>query len=830
VLITNFAAGELSETLFGRTDLPQYYQGAARLENFDVIPTGGIRRRRGTRRMAALPREMRIISFILDRETHYLLGFFPRLADDDGGFQSAAVQFFKNGAPHGEPVLDGTGGISLPATMREINELQYAQDYRTMIVAHANYPPLMITLTDDGPAIQPISINILVDTVKKDGLIDPSPNEQDKTYAGGYLTGEGQYPACVTFFNGRLVFAATKLNRQRIFASRVNDYTNFSTYKRYLTEKREYTVIRGTAVNGSRIISVDPLAGPLSFTRNITDYFVDSELLFPAGTKIVKVYSDTGGMKIEVTSECIFNPPQIPGEPAAVTAWKNEADYYEANPNSASLEAWSVYFPDILPDPNIVWRDKYGVVYAHVTYLHLVVYKPDGSFAGEDWLAMTQSDADRVKYTDNANYDWLRLERVKPWLRSFNEAAIFEDGPGRLGEAITRLGHNLVNYWFYQLQSDWYYGTPDSIYQRIMNLMDTTTDAYIPFYASDLLIDEYATPEDGFTFEIASDMSDAIKWLAQNKALVVGTETAEWIVPRETTAVNIQAILNSRYGSDRVQATTIGDAVVFLQSGKKSIVEYYIPQQDSNFRANNMAMLSDAMLRESPAFDLDFVSTPYTKICISREDGTVAALLYERSAGTFAWGRITTRGAVRSVAAIPGPSGYDELYLVVQRDGLFFLERLAEDDGTFLDSFRQWDGDGDGYAGDAVVYDERTNRTFPLSRPDELPPAADGDHPRWIGYLYRSVMRTMPVLANDRMRKQRITGLAFRFLDSFLPDVTSLAGGRAIQTDTISNLKEPYSGVHRIPFPGAWDEDAQAEITCDQPAPVTVLALNAEAQ
>ncbi len=62
MLITNLAAGELSETLFGRVDLPQYHSGAARLENFDVIPTGGIKRRSGTERITSLDGDARIIS------------------------------------------------------------------------------------------------------------------------------------------------------------------------------------------------------------------------------------------------------------------------------------------------------------------------------------------------------------------------------------------------------------------------------------------------------------------------------------------------------------------------------------------------------------------------------------------------------------------------------------------------------------------------------------------------------------------------------------------------------------------------------------------------
>jgi hypothetical protein len=182
------------------------------------------------------------------------------------------------------------------------------------------------------------------------------------------------------------------------------------------------------------------------------------------------------------------------------------------------------------------------------------------------------------------------------------------------------------------------------------------------------------------------------------------------------------------------------------------------------------------------------------------------------------------------VATVPGPSGYDELYLVVERDGVapgdkqYFLEILRDDGEVYLDSFRPYAGpaDADGYGDGAVVYDPVTGKTYPASPP----PIVTG----FIGYPYKSVMRSMPILANNQMKKQRITTLVFRFLRSFLPKVTSIAGGKTIKTDAITNLSEPFTGVWEIAFPGTWDEDVRFELTHDQPTPVTLLALNAEAQ
>jgi hypothetical protein len=259
-----------------------------------------------------------------------------------------------------------------------------------------------------------------------------------------------------------------------------------------------------------------------------------------------------------------------------------------------------------------------------------------------------------------------------------------------------------------------------------------------------------------------------------------------------------------------------------------------------------MAMLSRNMLHESPAFDFDFISAPYTKIFVSREDGTMACLLYERSTGTFAWGRITTgreivadgvrtrTGLVKSVATIPGPSGYDDVYLVVQRGEAFFLERHSEriredpagDEAVYLDSYRRWDGDAADYTEDAVVYDERDNRTYPVTQ-GPVP-----EHVMWVGYPYESRVRSMPVLANDRMRQNVIKSLLIRFNDSFMPKARSVSmeegKEREGNTDTIGR-PEPYSGIVKIPFPGVWDRDVFFELVHDRPTRCRVLAVNAEA-
>jgi hypothetical protein len=324
-------------------------------------------------------------------------------------------------------------------------------------------------------------------------------------------------------------------------------------------------------------------------------------------------------------------------------------------------------------------------------------------------------------------------------------------------------------------------------------------------------------------------MRDGIRWICQNKHLIIGTESAEWIIPSGVHATGIQAVLNSRYGSNKIQPAVAGDAVCFFRAGGKSVLEYGIPLQDSYMRASDLALLDKEALAESPAADFDFVSAPYTRLFIVREDGTVVTFLRGGETGVFAWARFRTEGEAVSVAAAPGPSGYDDVFIMVKIGSAFFLERFTPADEreavktapgypVYLDCHKAWAGDASGYTSKAVVYDEDTKTVY---RAGSYPPAASG---RWIGYPFESEVTSMPVLANDRMKPNIIKNLSLRLRESGLPVVVSLPNN----VETALTGEEPFSGIKKINFPGAFGADVFFRIKHDKPAPCRILAINAE--
>lgn len=123
---TNFTAGELSPDLLGRGDLRAYENGAARLRNVFIQPTGGVVRRAGLRHLDSLPGGGRLIAFEFNSEQAYLLAL------TEG---SCAV--FMGGAR--------VATFATPWTEAQLAEIAWTQSADSLLIVHADVAPRIIT-------------------------------------------------------------------------------------------------------------------------------------------------------------------------------------------------------------------------------------------------------------------------------------------------------------------------------------------------------------------------------------------------------------------------------------------------------------------------------------------------------------------------------------------------------------------------------------------------------------------------------------------------------------------------------------------------------------
>lgn len=104
----NFSGGEISPSLFGRSDLQAYYKGAAEIENFVVSKEGTLRKRHGITSFMELPEDhsrCKIIPYKYDRSEG---GFFILYAPSDAPTVCRVELYTKAGEKRSWEVDGGT--------------------------------------------------------------------------------------------------------------------------------------------------------------------------------------------------------------------------------------------------------------------------------------------------------------------------------------------------------------------------------------------------------------------------------------------------------------------------------------------------------------------------------------------------------------------------------------------------------------------------------------------------------------------------------------------------------------------------------------------------
>ncbi len=124
----SFTAGEITPRLFGRGDLRAYENGASRLRNVIIHPTGGVGRRPGLRFVDTLPAKARLVAFEFNTEQVYLLAF-----------TDSALRIYKDGAL--------SASIATPWTAAQLDQINWTQSADTLLVVHPDTPPKKITRT-----------------------------------------------------------------------------------------------------------------------------------------------------------------------------------------------------------------------------------------------------------------------------------------------------------------------------------------------------------------------------------------------------------------------------------------------------------------------------------------------------------------------------------------------------------------------------------------------------------------------------------------------------------------------------------------------------------
>ena len=765
MLITNFASGELSPNLNGRVDIQQYYQGAAKIENFEIVPTGGIKRRPGTERIATLSGQSRIIPFIVDKNKVYILQFClnPEYDPQTEGSKPGLIKVWERGVLGSYSPI-ATVGVDY-SSLADMEKIQYAQNYDTMVFVHKDYPPYMLKVSGTTFNFSAMQFDFWPDVELDDDYTDADGKPGYIMIVSGV-----NFPTKTTDANGNIIF----------------DY---------------YTLINGVSTPTSKKYSPD----------TIDFYCIKDGKLWKYDNTNSKwlIY----GEDPDIDTELFATEHKYPG----CVAFFNNRMFF-----ASTDEKPQAVYASAAPDKTGTQYNVFTTYKKYVT-LNKVVKDADLHLFSCD---LYKSDIDTVNHRITLRNVTQNFETAGVLKTDITKYYISSD-IFNIGVKVISATENTLTIDTTTVTEAW--GDEETVKTNLVmsiQLWRTPNTASSEDYEYIVVSRNITTADCSLFFELASDQNDAIKFMSSNRFLAIGTESSIWSVEPGISALSINAVMQGRYGSDDIQGQAVETATVYFAQGKKGIREFYYDGQNSAFTTNNIALLADHILRESAAVDFDYMTNPYSRLLIVRQDGTVAEMLYDKTNGVMAWSRlIMSKGKIKSCAVTRGEDENDLVFFVVKDGDSYFMELLDLGSNVYLDSRKSFEsGDSTtGYTEGAVIYNETKGEYCPY---DDIPTGFIGTgDTAYIGYLFRSYIKSMPVIGRDPSKRQRINALLVPFLDSFKP-IMKCPG---LADEKFTSIKDvPYSGIATVTYPGVTEHDVCFELEAEKPERVNILSIDAQ--
>ena len=177
--------------------------------------------------------------------------------------------------------------------------------------------------------------------------------------------------------------------------------------------------------------------------------------------------------------------------------------------------------------------------------------------------------------------------------------------------------------------------------------------------------------DDSLFFTLASTTGGRLQWLVSKSSLLIGTTLDEWSLSSSSatgplTPTNVQAQVQSNYGSTSIPAMVVNDTVLYVQRMSRKIRELIYTFSSETWVSNDITVLSEQTTR-TEITEVAYQRVPDAIYWFVRGDGQLVSLTYEREQQVVGFSRHTTDGVFESVASINGADGEDEVWVAVRR-------------------------------------------------------------------------------------------------------------------------------------------------------------------
>lgn len=749
--ISSFQQGEFSRKMDARSDLEVYKGGCRTLQNFRVLPQGGVERRTGTEKMyesnnGAGDLPSRLFPFEFSALTSYVveIGF---------GF----IFIHDSNAPTGTAPYTPTTINAIPyQATDDLRDLQFIRSFDTMIITHPNRPPCVLERTVGEPdpeftfKVIEYTYPPLFETNETTRLLEPfvvaPPTWQ---FGGGVTYNVGDKVQQGTGFYIALV-STTPTSAQDfeddLIAGKwveINPFAGGETVDIKFTDNGvAEPLLRPTDLDsewgvdyrrtaGQQIIKANFSGTTSGYTDPLTVSFATFEVETDgawAGSIIVErsvnsgdswenyvIIGDTTGLP---NRNFLYVSPLTEAANTLVRV-KYTAD--SALPPSAQLNLTLrtteplikglIRFTEI-PAGNII--DSISTDGVNMTLTMVNDHKlQDGDsvvlrgipFSGDDpniQGIVSDSTGDskvfKIPFTSTGTYTPDADSRIA--FCSRGKALIKSD----LGSRYTGQSNGVDQYtntllWAEGAFSDTNgYPRCAEIYQNRLWFIGTYAEPstiYASLFGDLFNFSESDTNDSSLKRQIAS--SEDTQFLIGKKFLFAGsTGTALTIRSANTDELinqyNLDTQPETAYGSSSAQALISNDVIIYAQHNRLNLREMVYSQEQQAFASKNLNILAEHI---TEGFIVEFFNQkqPTQTIWCVKGDGDIALLTYEKEAEVTGWASIKTDGEFISGCALTGLNE-DIIWMSVKRGDKYILERFVDADTRpwYVDSGVEYDG------------------------------------------------------------------------------------------------------------------------------------------
>lgn len=872
--LENFAAGEISPTWRGRVDTNLPTHGVESLENFYIMPTGGLRRREGTYIVTEAlnsAAQSILVPYVHDPETTYVLEFSGET------IRIVGTNTTENGTPT-SPASSSGGGSSSGSTTIPAPDSVFTNSTFTTDLSGWTFGDFSAVDGDTGTADWDSA---------DDGCV--------------HMTAQGTFPGSHQVALLRQSPTITNLTAgvEYIFTLRMKSAAGYTD----TLESGVGVMIFGVDSEGNNLItsqSVDQTTINTTFEDYTITHTPDDSL---SNVVIALIVSSLDGTDVDMYISSIKLEPSH----TVVTSFSGleEADL----PNLSFVQTPEGLFatgksfpPHKLRYDGTDWTwtqivlkdgpyfDEFDETYGSTT-TNTKVSTTGGAVGASITVTFNAATLSTVSGDEVGRLIRIRPDTNSAWgygtitaVASTTSCTVTVNATiastttsleWRLGAWSQRTGYPRASCFHQQRHV---FGGTDTQPQTVWGSNALDPEDFAP---DDGSVDENITELTAYTFTLATREPELIQWLMSKSAMLIATNRQIHTVSGSAneallSALNVSVNSLVKEGSAFLRPIEANDTLFFMQLYRRNLKELYYDTQRGRHVAKDLMIQADHLSDKYPIIAGGFQQYPYNLTFLSSDKGDIIGLTYNLDSGVRAWHRQILGGnfggnnpLVESIIQVPGGT-QDQIWMVVKRtiDGAtkrtievfanapltnstrtdtLFLDagvkttiiagpafQIDSIPGISTDSFlSHLEGETIGVVSNGVYLGTDTV-TDGLPTTYTASTFTVGDKVDF-GLLYTSSVLTNTIepfnnLGNGPAKDQRIYEATFRVQNSLKGEAgysaaTALPFKYPSTIDPTNEDSETYTGDIKFKFPHGWDRDTQVYIQQDEPYPLTISMM-----